>query len=72
MTTYIYNVNGTEFEDTTAFGKAWEQALATAKAEHCGIDRTVVRGSDIRYEFFAKGGVFLADRFRTVDKVAIF
>ena len=71
-TTYIYNVIGTEFEDTTAFGKAWKQAVALAKTEHCGIDRTVIRGSDVRYEFFAKGGMFLADRFRTNDKVAIF
>lgn len=69
---FFYNVNGTEFHDTVAFGNAWKQAVALAKEEHCGIDRTVVNGNDIRYEFYAKGGVFLADRFKTVDKVACF
>ena len=31
--TFIYNVNGTTFEDTKAFGEAWKAAAAMAKEE---------------------------------------
>ena len=72
MKRFFYNVNGTEFEDTVAFGDGWKKALALAKKEHTEITRTVIINNDIRYEFFAKGGVFLNDRFYSKDKVEIF
>lgn len=69
---FVYDVNGTDFEDTVAFGAAWVQATALAKAEHCGIFRQVIYGENIRNEFFAKGGIFLAERFYHPDKLYIF
>ena len=59
---FIYNVNGTEFEDTEAFGNAWKQAVALAKEEHAMITRAVI-GVDVRYDFYTTAGVFLSDRF---------
>ena len=70
--TFEYRVNGTTFEDTEAFGKAWKDAKEMATAEHTYIERTIVNGNDIRYEFYAKGGIFLNERFMEVDKVYIF
>ena len=70
--TFFYNVNGTEFVDTVAFGDAWTQAKAQAKAEHCGIDRTVVCGEKIRYEYYDKAGIFMADTYKSAERVAIF
>lgn len=72
MKQFFYNVNGTEFADDVAFGQAWKDAVALAKEEHVGIDRTVVCGDNIRYEFYATGGCFLAERFRTVENTKIF
>lgn len=72
MTTFTYDVNGTTFEDTEAFGQAWEKAIALAEREHGAITRTVVRGESIRHEFFTKGGCFLDDRFYNKDKVKVF
>ena len=69
---FFYNVNGTEFHDTEAFGKAWADAKALAIAEHASIERTVVDGNKISYEFYANSGCFLNERFRTVDKVKVF
>ncbi len=62
---FYYNVNGAEFRDTVAFGQAWKEAKALAREEHCGIERTVVYGDEIRYEFYAKGGVFVSDKYKT-------
>lgn len=62
---FYYNVNGAEFHDTVAFGQAWKEAKALAREEHCGIERTVICGENIRYEFYAKGGIFVSDEFRT-------
>lgn len=62
--TFIYIVNGTEIEDTEAFGTAWETAKMIAKNDHCGIDRVVICGTNIRYEFFTTGGFFANERFR--------
>jgi len=72
MKEFIYNVNGTEFTDTEAFGKAWSAAKALAKSEHSAITRTIVTDSSICYEFYAKGGCFLNDRFYSKEKVKIF
>lgn len=69
---FFYNVDGTEFHDTEAFGKAWKEAKALATAEHKPIERTVVCGDKISYEFFANGGCFLNERFRTTENVKVF
>ena len=72
MKDFFYEVNGTEYHDTEAFGKAWKAACAQAKEDHAPIYRTVVNGDDVRYEFFAKGGCFLNMRFYEDEKVKIF
>lgn len=73
MKRFFYEVNGTQFEETSeAFGEVWKKAKELATKEHTGITRTVVCGNDIRYEFFAKGGIFLNERFYEIDKVYIF
>ena len=69
---FYYNVNGTEFHDTVAFGKAWKEAKALGKEEHCPIYRTVVKGDNIRYEVFAKGGCFLDERDKDKFEIEIF
>lgn len=70
--TFIYMVNGNEFIDTKAFGQAWKDAKAVAKAEHCGIYRSIVEGDNIRNEFFAKGGCFLNEKFFEDGRIEIF
>ena len=69
--TFIYKVNGQEFTDNVAFGKAWETAKEVATKENAVITRTVVNGDNITHEFFAKGGCFLNDRFYDKEKVKI-
>ena len=69
--TFIYNVNGTTFEDTKAFGEAWKAAAAMAKEEHAIITRQVINGNDIRNEYYAKG-IFLNERFMNDTKAYIF
>ena len=64
-TTFIYNVNGTEFYTE-------KEAKALATAEHCEIWRAVVRAEDVRHEFYAKGGCFLNERFYTKEKARVF
>lgn len=72
MKIFFYYVNGTEFADTEAFGKAWTEAKALATEEHTCITRTVVKGEEMKHEFFAKGGCFLDERFYEKDRVKIF
>lgn len=61
---YIYHVNGCDFEDTEAFGKAWEDAKKKASKEHCAIYRTTLRA-------VLNNQVFMTcDAFNSVDKVA--
>ena len=72
MKTFEYNVNGTIFEDTEAFGQGWKNAVALAKEEHATITRTVVNGDEIHYEFDSNGGCFLNNRFYEKDKVKVF
>lgn len=73
MTTFIYIVNGTELKETTeAWGTEWKEAKELAKEQHCGIHRVVIRGEDVRYEFYANGSVFLNERFYTNEKIKIF
>ena len=57
---FVYSVNGTTFEDTVAFGEAWEKAEKQAKKEHTYITRQVICGDNIRNEIFCKG-IFLSD-----------
>lgn len=73
MRTIIYVVDGTEFETRDAWGQEWKEALALAKENNCGIDKAVIyTNGDIDWYFFAKGNVFLHDRFRENHKVKIF
>ena len=73
MKDFFYEVNGTEYHDVEAFGKAWKAAKAQAEAEHTEIFRTVCWGVGcVRYEFYAKGGCFLPMRFYDKDTVKIF
>ena len=69
---FYYNVNGTEFTDTKAFGVAWHDAVKLAKNLHTGITRTVISEKGEQHEFLAKGGCFLNERFYTEKKVKIF
>ena len=70
---FIYMVNGTEFNaGTDVWGQAWKDAKAQATAEHTIIERAVINGDDVRYEFYAKGGCFLAERFYEPKLVKVF
>lgn len=69
---FVYIVNGTTIEDTEAFGQGWKKAVALATEEHTTIERQVIYGNEIRNEFYAKGGCFLAERFYAEEKVKIF
>lgn len=71
--TYIYDVNGTQFEDVKAFGTAWANAKALAKEEHTTIKRTIVENNGkIIHEFYAKGGIFLDEKYYNVEDVKVF
>ena len=69
---FVYIVNGTTIEDTEAFGQGWKNAVALATEEHTSIERQVIRGNEIRNEFYAKAGCFLPERFYDVTSVKIF
>ena len=69
---FVYDVNGTQFEDTQAFGQGWKNAKKVATEEHATITRAVVEGEKVTYEFFAKGGVFLNEKFYEVDRAKVF
>lgn len=70
---FVYEIEGTEFEDTEAFGEAWKKAKAFASAIHAPIYRTVVKadGSE-KYEVYYKGGCFNTVKFATPDNIKIF
>ena len=73
MRTFFYNVNGTEFVDTEAFGVAWMDAKVLAKKENTYITRTVISDNGkVRYEFFAKGGCFLNEKNFSKENAFIF
>lgn len=70
---FIYFVNGSEFNaGADVWGQAWKDAKAQATEEHAIIERAVINGENIRYEFYANGGCFLADRFYTPELAKIF
>lgn len=72
MKQFIYNVNGFEFEDNEAFGKAWAQAKAKAMKLHCPIFRLVIKGNKVRQEVYYNGGLFNSIEFMREDNVKIF
>lgn len=57
MKKFIYHVQEVDFEDTEAFGKAWEQAKNLATERHCPIYRTIIEEKN---DVFCEGGFFLA------------
>lgn len=72
MKKYIYYVKGYAFQDTEAWGQAWKQAKAIAIEAHCPIYRTVINGEKEKYEFLAKGYVFINEKFYAPAKLYIF
>ena len=73
MREFIYMVNGTEYyAGTDVWGKAWKDAKTQASEEHTFIERAVIDGKEVSYEFYAKGGCFLAERFYDLERVKIF
>lgn len=69
---FIYEVEGQEFEDTVAFGKAWQDAKALATSLHAPIYRTVVKSDDsLRYQVYYNGGCFNSIEFATPDNIKI-
>ena len=69
MKKYTYGVNGKIFTDTTAFGKAWENAVTEAKTSQETITRRVVEDKKQKFEFLAKGKVFLDIKFYDEKRV---
>lgn len=69
---FVYEVNGETVEDTEAFGQGWKKAKEIATKEHTYITRQVIKGNDIRNEFYSKGGCFLPEKFFEKDKVMVF
>lgn len=69
---YFFNVNGSEFYDEEPWGEAWHKAKALAEVEHSTIERTVVCGEKIRYEFYHISKCFLTEDNRTKTNAYIF
>ena len=55
---FIYVVEGTEFEDTEAFGEGWKKAKALATELHAPIYRTTII-TEVREEVFMEAGLFV-------------
>ena len=72
MKLFIYDVAGTEFVDTEAFGAAWKQARALATEKHCAIYRTVRKGEIEKREVLVTGGCFLSVSYATDCRPIIF
>ena len=72
MKQFIYQVNGLEFVDTNAFGKAWQDAKVKATELHCPIFRLVIEGESVKQQVFYKGGLFNSIEFMREDNVKIF
>lgn len=72
MKKFVYQVNGFEFIDTNAFGKAWQDAKAKAAELHCPIFRLVIKGDKVRQEVYYNGGLFNSVEFMREDNVKIF
>lgn len=72
MKKFVYQVNGYEFCGAEAFGDAWREAKEKAAELNAPIFRLVIKGEDVRQEYFAKGGVFLNVKFYSPEKVQNF
>ena len=73
MKKFIYKVEGFKFEDSTAFGTAWEQAKAKATELHCPIFREAIRRNGaVRQEVYYSGGCFNSVEFMREDNVKVF
>ena len=72
MKKFVYQVKGFEFEDSTAFGSAWEQAKAKAAELHCPIYRLVIKGETVKQQVFYKGGLFNSVEYMREDNVKVF
>ena len=60
MKKFVYQVAGYEFTDTTAFGKAWQEAKAKAAELNATIYRLVIKNGEAKQEVFTKGGCFIS------------
>ena len=72
MKKFVYQVQGYEFTDTEAFGKAWQEAKAKAWELHTAIYRLVIDGEKVRQEVFTKGGCFLSVNLAQMKNVMLF
>ena len=72
MKKFVYQVAGWESTDTTAFGKAWQEAKAKATELHMPIYRLVIKGEEVKQEVFTKGGCFVSVNLATIDRVLTF
>ncbi len=69
---FRYEVEGWEAEDTTAFGKAWQQAKAEAVNRNAAIYRTIFKGEDEKREVFCKGGIFVREDLARPEAIQVF
>jgi len=72
MKQFIYQVEGLEFSDTEAFGKAWKEAKATAARLHVPVYRLVVDGEKVREEVYYSAGFFNSTKYANKDNICIF
>lgn len=72
MKQFIYQVEGFEYTDTEAFGKAWKEAKEEATRLHAPISRIVIDGYKVREEIYYKGHIFNSVKFATPDNIYIF
>lgn len=72
MKQFIYRVEGLEYADTEAFGKAWKEAKATATRLHAPVYRLVIDGDKVREEVFYSAGFFNSVKYATADNICIF
>lgn len=69
MKEFTYGVNGKIFKDNEAFGDAWKKAVMEAKTSHETITRKVIENKKQKFEFLAKGKVFLDIKFYDEKRV---
>ena len=62
MKKFVYQVASFEFSDNVAFGNAWREAKTKAAELGQPIFRLVIKGEEVRQEYFAKSGCFLLVR----------
>ena len=72
MKKFVYQVEGFEFVDIEAFGKAWKEAKAKAAELHAAVYRLVIDGEKVRQEVYVKAGCFLRSDLALVKNMMIF